>query len=454
LSAALVILQRSARAAYASTDYEYHLSVILSAPRALSDAETLHERRRMLATEPTVAPLRTWADDLARRRGVVVPHFDPGESGVDSTVLMLYEAPGPMSNADNERPGSGFISVDNDDQTAENSWHARAAAGLSEGALHWNIVPWYLGPASKKPSSDEVAQGAMELRRLLPLLPRLRAVVLSGRFAQTGWRKHVSPFVGSAYTVIETWHPSPLSLNQPGHRDDYFRAIETAAGYADADFTPVFLTAAQVESIARELDAFHPYGLVIRFAAFTGLRAAEISGLRIRDVDLVAGHVEVRQTIKRVGGVWTTGTPKSARSTRNVPLLNRDLIADLREYLMQHPNSGEGDALFFPARSNGSRRLDYSRPIDTGGVRTYYMLPAVKRLGIAAHMRFHDLRHTYASLMLAAGFPPYQVSRWMGHANVSTTDGIYGHLYPSDYNDEIDKFERFVGGAHSTAILS
>lgn len=116
--------------------------------------------------------------------------------------------------------------------------------------------------------------------------------------------------------------------------------------------------------------------------------------------------------------------PKSARSTRNVPLLSRSLIADLRTYLMEHPRSGDPDALLWLARSNGSRRLDYTRPIDCGGVRGYYLVPEAKRLGVAEHMRFHDLRHTYASLMLAAGFKPYEVSRWMGHASVSTTDGI------------------------------
>jgi integrase len=49
--------------------------------------------------------------------------------------------------------------------------------------------------------------------------------------------------------------------------------------------------------------------------------------------------------------------------------------------------------------------------------------------------------------MLAAGFKPYEVSRWMGHASVSTTDGIYGHLYPTDYNEQITKFEAFVAEA-------
>jgi integrase len=59
-------------------------------------------------------------------------------------------------------------------------------------------------------------------------------------------------------------------------------------------------------------------------------------------------------------------------------------------------------------------------------------------------MRFHGLRHTYASLMLAAGFKPYEVSRWMGHASVSTTDTIYGHLCPTDYDDQIARIEAFV----------
>ena len=127
-----------------------------------------------------------------------------------------------------------------------------------------------------------------------------------------------------------------------------------------------------------------------------------------------------------------------------MPLLARSLIADLGEYLLAHPHSGDPDALFWPARSNGSRRLDWSRNIDCGGVRAYYLVPAAQQAGVVQHMRFHDLRHTYASLMLAAGFKPYEVSRWMGHASVSTTDTIYGHLYPTDYDDQIARFEAFV----------
>ena len=95
----------------------------------------------MLHTVPTIQPLREWADNLAARREVVVPYMDPADAGTAARVLFLFEAPGPMTNAGNPRRGSGFISVDNDDQTAANAWNARNDAGLHEGVMHWNAVP-------------------------------------------------------------------------------------------------------------------------------------------------------------------------------------------------------------------------------------------------------------------------------------------------------------------------
>jgi integrase len=225
-------------------------------------------------------------------------------------------------------------------------------------------------------------------------------------------------------------------------------AVELPKNVHTEGFAPVFLTKAQVDLLADALDSVEPYGLLVRFCALTGLRAAEVQGLRIRDVvlDASGAHVEVRQSIKRIGGVWTVGTPKSNRSNRDVPLLDRSLIADLKLYRLQHPHSGDPDALFWPARSNGSRRLDYSRNIDCGSVLQYYMRPLLPELGLPPKMRWHDLRHTYASLMLAAGIPPYKLSRWMGHASLVTTDTVYSHLYPSDYSEEIAQFEAFTSG--------
>ncbi len=72
----------------------------------------------------------------------------------------------------------------------------------------------------------------MELRRLLPLLPDLRVVLLAGKHAQKGWENHVAPLISDGPTVITTWHPSPLAMTQPKRRDDLFAAFRRAASIA------------------------------------------------------------------------------------------------------------------------------------------------------------------------------------------------------------------------------
>lgn len=186
-------------------------------------------------------------------------------------------------------------------------------------------------------------------------------------------------------------------------------------------FKSIFLIAAQVESLADLLDSQQPYGLLVRFAAYTDLRAGELTGLRIRDLNLKAGHAEVRQTLQHIAGEWVVGTPESACSTRNVQLASRALVADLPEYLMPHPRSGDPDASGWPGRNPGSHAVTYERVFDVASFRRNYLKPALCSLKMDDGMRSHDLRHTFASLMLAAQFPPYEVSRWIGHANLATT---------------------------------
>jgi integrase len=222
--------------------------------------------------------------------------------------------------------------------------------------------------------------------------------------------------------------------------------VKLPKNHAAEDFIPIFLTTTQVEALAAQLDAAEPYDLLVRFAAYTGLRAAELAGLRVRDLDLVAGHVSVRQTVQRIKGQWVFGTPKSKRSTRDVPLVDSGMIRDLKKYKMAHPRSGEPDALLWPGRNVGSHAVNYERVLDVGSFRRNYFRPALKALQMP-DMRVHDLRHTAASLWLAAGVKPYEVSRWLGHASITTTDTIYAHLYASDYSEHIALFDRFVSGA-------
>lgn len=198
----------------------------VSAPRSLKDAQVVAERRERWLTDSALGPLRDYVGGLLAG-GRSVPAFDPDDAGVAARVLFVLEAPGPMSAAGK---GSGFISPDNNDQTAANIWHARNAAGLVQGALHTNLTPWYLGAASVKPKPVEVAEGAVQLWHLLDLLPELRVVVLCGEYARRGWRTYTAGLIdGPGPVVIETHHPSPQGLIQADRRDHFMASVRRAA---------------------------------------------------------------------------------------------------------------------------------------------------------------------------------------------------------------------------------
>lgn len=188
----------------------------------------------MAQSVPTAAPLTAWVEDLIANRAnagllAEIPMADPADAGVEAEVLLLLEAPGPMTNAKNARAGSGFISSDNNDVTAENLWRARQAAGLTDRTILWNIVPWYLGPASKKPTVTDLREGAASLRKLISMLPELHTVVTLGHFPRRGWARFGRPGIGLGIRTIESWHPSPLAMNQPGKREHLHSALARAA---------------------------------------------------------------------------------------------------------------------------------------------------------------------------------------------------------------------------------
>ena len=140
-----------------------------------------------------------------------------------------------MTNPANQRaPGSGFVSVDNADDTAANCWKLRNEAGLHEGVLLWNIVPWHIVPehfgSKKKPNPAELTQGARELRKLLTeRLTEVSVVLACGLVAQQGWLRHVEPYLTDGPRMIPTWHTGALSLKQPGKREEALSAFQRAA---------------------------------------------------------------------------------------------------------------------------------------------------------------------------------------------------------------------------------
>ena len=175
------------------------------APRSLRDAEAREARRRLL-TEPHVRPLTQYVEGLRARSTAEFPDFDPLDGGVEARLLFLLEKPGPMTSASRSgRSGSGFISRDNDDPTAEAIFDFMRQAGIPRReTVLWNLIPGWNG--TRKVTAREVTEGAQETLGLVRLLPNLREVVLVG--AKAGL---AAPLLESQGLVIrKSRHPSPI----------------------------------------------------------------------------------------------------------------------------------------------------------------------------------------------------------------------------------------------------
>ncbi len=199
----------------------------------------------------------------------------------------------------------------------------------------------------------------------------------------------------------------------------------------------VFLTADQVHDLADAMPA--PFGTLVTFAAYTGLRAGELAALRVVDLDLEAGRVTVRRSVAEVHGALVEGSTKTGEA-RTVTL-PRFLVHELREYLAA--TGRRGAAYLFAAVDGGQlRQSNFYR-------RTFK--PTVRATdGIPDGLRFHDLRHTCAALLIAQGAHPKAVQERLGHSSIEVTMDVYGHLYESADEALADALDN----VHAAALAS
>jgi integrase len=203
------------------------------------------------------------------------------------------------------------------------------------------------------------------------------------------------------------------------------------------------------------------HGLLVRFLARTGLRAGELSGLRVRDYE--PGWVTVEQTCTRDGKAadgLRYGKPKSKTSRRRVRL-GGDIDAEVREWLDAHPRKDEPDAPLFPSRTPGGERsalrtadpFDWSRPLDPGTFRRRAFEPACRRAGIVGRVRLHDLRHTCGSLWLASGVSLFNVSRYLGHSSTDFTARVYGHVLQTSAERDAELFAAYCAAEAEGEVI-
>lgn len=174
-----------------------------------------------------------------------------------------------------------------------------------------------------------------------------------------------------------------------------------------------------------------------------GLRKGELLGLRWSDVDLDQGMLRVRQSAQRIHGAGMVfGPPKSARSKRDIPLpaysvrvLREHRTRQAEERLALGPYWQDSGLVFTSSAGTVVEPRNLARRLDE----------LIQRAGVR-RIRFHDLRHTCASLLLAQGVPPRVVMDVLGHSQFSITMDLYSHVMPTALREAADAIDRALGG--------
>jgi len=206
------------------------------------------------------------------------------------------------------------------------------------------------------------------------------------------------------------------------------------------------LTADETRRLLEGTEA-DPLGPLYAVAATTGLRQGELLGLSWADADGLDGPsptLTVRRSLALAAeGGWELAEPKTARSRRTLEL-GATAARALRRQRTRQKEARLAAADLWQDRDGLAFTDALGRPLGGSGV-THAFQTALARLGLP-RVRFHDLRHGVASLMLAQGVPLKLVSESLGHSTIAITADVYSHLDREQRRQAADAIERAIGG--------
>ena len=186
------------------------------------------------------------------------------------------------------------------------------------------------------------------------------------------------------------------------------------------------LSAEEVRKFLGDASGDHLEALWV-LAVHTGMRQGELLALKWKDVDLEAGKVSVRRTLTRESGHYTLGEPKTKKSRRTVKLTGAATDA-LKDHLSRQMD--EIDRLGDLYRDQGLVFTSNSgAPLNPSNIRNRNLRRLTSKAGVP-EIRFHDLRHTCATLLLSKNVHPKIVQEMLGHATVAITLDTYSHVLP------------------------
>jgi integrase len=195
----------------------------------------------------------------------------------------------------------------------------------------------------------------------------------------------------------------------------------------------------------------HRLGALFSVALASGLRLGEATGLRWEDVNLETGEVRVRQQLQLVGKQLVLQALKTERSRRTLILPDRCVQAlkvhrtkQLEDRLKAGPDWIDSGLVFTTFARRGAGRKVGAGLSPRNVLRTLHTLLAACDPPIAP-VRFHDLRHSAASILIAAGVELVEVSMLLGHSELRTTADLYSHLQTQTAAKAAQKMDAIFG---------
>jgi integrase len=292
------------------------------------------------------------------------------------------------------------------------AWLSRQRADLDAGTLR--------DPKAGTITFDAYAKTWLADRELKPRTEAGYQAILD---------RHLIPALGSAPlrsitpALVRSWYAT-LDPDAPVMRAHAYALLRTILKTAEADdliaTNPARIrragsarrtvrikpaTLAELDVIAAAMPP--RLRLLVLLAAWCGLRYGELAELRRADIDPVSGVLHIRRGVVRVKGGYVAGEPKSAAGIRDVTI-QESLLPDVTDHLAEHTGPAP-DALLFPGKQGG-----YLSPASLYD----HFYPAREAAG-RPDLRFHDLRHTGATLVAATGATMAELMRRLGHSTPS-----------------------------------
>lgn len=211
------------------------------------------------------------------------------------------------------------------------------------------------------------------------------------------------------------------------------------------DYQPVFLDTDELQHLF-EVVKDTKIELPVLVAAFYGLRRGEVCGLKWDAIDFERGTITIRHTVTslQVDGktkMYAQDSAKTKSSMRTLPL-----VGSFAEYFKEVKAAQEVNKKVcgncYNYEYDGYVFVDELGDLMNPNYLTSQFPEFIQNHG-CKRMRFHDLRHSCASLLLANGVPLKQIQEWLGHSDFSTTANIYAHL---DYSSKLSLASAMING--------